>query len=111
MATHTAALPTQPAPLPVPTSVEAAAAERTYKACLVHAARYADTSGAGAGGLATLITPMCYPQFAAFRATAETEFSDHERARYDAASDQRQLELAQSAITEERSQAALQTTP
>ncbi len=105
--TSRTALQAQPAPMPVPTSVEAAAAERVYKACLVHAARYADTGRADASGLATLITPMCYPQFAAFRAAATAEFSERDRARYDQASDQRQVDLAEAAITEERSQAAL----
>ena len=107
--THTAALQAEPAPLPVPTSVEAASAERAYKSCLVHAARYADTSGADVKELADVITPMCYPQFAAFQATANSELSERDRERYDEGSDQRQVELARAAITEERSQAALST--
>jgi hypothetical protein len=99
------------APPPVPTDAQTTAAENAYRACLVKAARYADSGSAAAkssdaSDLATLIAPMCYPQFSAFEAAAAASFSDRDRSVFYYAGDQRQIALASEAIRAERGQAA-----
>jgi hypothetical protein len=94
-------------PPPVPMDEQTIASENAYRACLVRAARYIDAGSADVAGLASLIAPMCYPQFSAFEAAADAGFSDRDRWVFDHAGDQRQIDLASDAVRTERTQAAL----
>ena len=96
-------------PPPVPADEQTIAAENAYRACLARAARYADTGSADVTSLASLIAPMCYPQFSVFEAAAESGFSDRDRRVFNFSGDRRQIDLAGEAIRTERSQAVAST--
>ncbi len=93
-------------PPPVPADAPTRMAENAYRTCLVRAARYVDTGSADVASLASLITPMCYPQFSEFEAAAESGFSDRDRRAFNFSGDRRQIDRASEAIRTERSQAA-----
>jgi len=84
-------------------------AEAVYKICLTRAARYADTAGSQSENLASLIAPMCYPQFDALEKLTTARLGPHRRRLYLRGSDQQQIEMARAAIRNERDQSALQT--
>jgi hypothetical protein len=87
------------------------AAQADYRACLLSAARYADDHAATVDSLATLIAPMCYPQFILMEHAATAAMSRSERRRFDAGGDQRQIDLASEALRAERASLALSAKP
>ena len=85
-------------------------ARQAYVACLNRAARYADDHLKSSANVAGVIAPMCYAQFEEFEAAAETGMSRRDARLQVRHGDQQQLELADQAVKQERSQAALTTT-
>jgi hypothetical protein len=96
---------------PVRSAPQVQAAQADYRACLLSAARYADDHAATVDSLATLIAPMCYPQFILMEHAATAAMSRSERRRFDAGGDQRQIDLASEALRAERASLALTAKP
>jgi hypothetical protein len=86
---------------------EALAAEQAYRNCLLSAARYADDRALAAAALATLIAPMCYPQFAQLEWAATQGLSSRARRQFEQGGDQRQIDFAGDAIARERAAGSL----
>lgn len=84
-------------------------ARQLYTACLNRAAHYADDHLRSSTEVAGVIAPMCYAQFEDFEAAAEVGMSRHDIGLDIRHGDQQQAELAEQAIRQERSQAALST--
>ncbi len=85
-------------------------ARQAYVSCLNRAAHYADDHLKSSANVAGVISPMCYAQFEEFEVAAEVGMSRHDTwldIRY---GDQQQAELAELAVKQERSQAALSIT-
>ena len=82
-------------------------AHQVYVSCLKRAAQYADDHLQSSINVAGVITPMCYAQFEAYEAAAEVGMSRHDTWLSIRHGDQQQTELADQAVKQERSQAAL----
>jgi hypothetical protein len=76
-------------------------------ACLNRAAHYADDHLKSSANVAGVIAPMCYAQFEDFEAASEVGMSHHDTQLDIRFGDRQQSELAELAVTQERSQAAL----
>jgi hypothetical protein len=84
-------------------------ARQAYAACLNRAAHYADNHLQSSANVAGVIAPMCYAQFEEFEDAAEAGMSRHDTQLQIRHGDQQQAELAEQAVKQERSQAALST--
>lgn len=82
-------------------------ARQAYVSCLNRAAHYADDHLKSSANVAGVIAPMCYAQFEEFEAAAEVGMSRHDTWLDIRHGDQQQAELAEQAVKQERSQAAL----
>ena len=82
-------------------------AHQAYVSCLNRAAHYADDHLRSSANVAGVIAPMCYAQFEEFEAAAEVGMSRHDTWLDIRHGDQQQAELAEQAVQQARSQAAL----
>jgi hypothetical protein len=85
-------------------------AHQAYVSCLNRAAHYADDHLKSSANVAGVIAPMCYAQFEEYEIAAEVGMSRHDTWLDVRHGDQQQAELAEQAIKQERSQAALSIT-
>jgi hypothetical protein len=85
-------------------------AHQSYVSCLNRAAHYADDHLKSSANVAGVIAPMCYAQFEEFEAAAEVGMSRHDTQLTMRHGDQQQADLAELAVKQERSQAALTIT-
>jgi hypothetical protein len=82
-------------------------AHQAYVSCLNRAAHYADDHLKSSANVAGVIAPMCYAQFEEYEVAAEVGMSRHDTWLDIRHGDQQQAELAEQAVKQERSQAAL----
>ena len=82
-------------------------AHQAYVSCLNRAAHYADDHLKSSANVASVVAPMCYAQFEEFETAAEVGMSRHDRWLDIRHGDLQQAELAEQAVKQERSQAAL----
>ncbi len=107
-ALQAAAEPIEAPPVQTPDQVkDRIEARQAYVTCLKQAAQYASTRAAGTADEASLIAPMCYPQFLNFEIASAAGMGSHARHVFDRDGDKRQLDFAADAIRQERGLAAL----
>jgi len=86
---------------------ERAEARDAYVTCLREAAQYAKMRASTSGDEASLIAPMCYPQFLRFEIASTAGMASRDRRAFDRQGDERQVEFAADAIHHDQGLAAL----